>query len=93
MSLNDLFLIILNNPLIFMTKDYLIKNFIKNNYSKDEIIPILKNEITKIIIFKFREESLVDKFISEYNNKTLYSELKSYKISLLITKKSIENKK
>ena len=71
MSLNDLFLIILNNPLIFMTKAYIITNFLQNNYSNVEVIPITKNEIPKIIIFKFQEESLSEKFISEYNNKPL----------------------
>ena len=92
MSSNDLFLIILNNPLIFMTKDYIIKNFLKNQFSKGEVIPIIKNEIPKIIIFKFKEESLIDKFISEYNNKTLSSEL-NYKISLSKINKSIEELK
>ena len=92
MSSNNLFLIILNNPLIFMTKDYIIKNFLKNKFSKGEVIPIIKNEIPKIIIFKFKEESLIDQFISEYNNKTLSSEL-NYKISLSKTNKSIEELK
>ena len=92
MSSNDFFLIILNNPLIFMTKDYIIKNFLQNNFSNIEVIPITKNEIPKIIIFKFQEESIVDKFISKYNNKPLFNEL-NYNISLSKTKKSIEELK
>ena len=54
MSSNDFFLITLNNPLIFMTKDYIIKNFLQNNYSNVVVIPITKNEIPKIIIFKIQ---------------------------------------
>ena len=50
---------ILNNPLIFMTKDYLEKTFLKDKFSKGEIVPITKNEIPKIILIKFAEESLI----------------------------------
>jgi hypothetical protein len=92
MSTNDLILIILNNPLIFMTKDYLTKNFLENNCSKGEVIPVAENEIPKIIIFKFQEESLIDKFISEYNNKPISNDI-NYNISLKKTKKSIEELK
>ena len=69
MTLNALPLITLNNPLIFMTKDYLKKIFLQNKYSKGEIIPIIKNEIPRKIIIKFSEETLIDDFISEHNNK------------------------
>jgi len=89
MASNILPKIILNNPLIFMTKDYLEKTFLKDKFSKGEIIPIIKNEIPKIILIKFEEESLIDQFISEYNDKPLLEEL-NYKLSLTKTTKEEE---
>ena len=89
MSSNCLSLIILNNPLIFMTKTYLEKIFLKNKYSKGEIIPIIKNDIPKKIIIKLTEESLIDEFISDYNNKPLLNEF-NYILSLTKTNKTVE---
>ena len=89
MSSNDLPLITLNNPLIFMTKNMLEQKFFKDKYSKGEIIPIFKNEIPKKYIIKFQDESLIDQFISDYNNKPLLKEL-NYNLSLTKTTKSEE---
>ena len=92
MTLNALPLITLNNPLIFMTKDYLKKIFLQNKYSKGEIIPIIKNEIPRKIIIKFSEETLIDDFISEHNNKPLSNEF-NYILSLTKTTKDEEELK
>ena len=86
MSSNILPKVIINNPLIFMTKEYLEKTFLKDKFTKGEIIPIIKNEIPKIILIKFGEESLIDQFINEYNDKPLLEEF-NYKLSLTKTTK------
>ena len=85
-------LIILNHPAIFMTKTYLEKILLKNKYSKGEIIPIIKNDIPKLIIIKFPEESLIDEFISEHNNKPISDKL-DFIMSLTKTNKAIEELK
>ena len=82
MTSNKLAIIILNNPLIFMTEDYLKNFFIKDKYSKGKIIPIYQNEIPIKIIFIFSEESLIDEFFSEFNDKPFTEQL-DYKLSLI----------
>ena len=74
-------LVILNNPLVFMNTDYLKDKLIKGKYAKGEIIQISQNEIPIKIIFKFSEQSLIDEFISEYNDKPI-SDNFNYKLSL-----------
>ena len=74
-------LVILNNPLIFMSPDYIKDKLIKGKYSKGEIISIIQNEIPIKIIFKFPEQSLIDEFISDYNDKPI-SDSFNYKLSL-----------
>ena len=74
-------LVILNNPLIFMSPDYIKDKLIKGKYSKGEIISITQNEIPIKIIFKFSEQPLIDEFISEYNDKPI-SDSFNYKLSL-----------
>ena len=81
MTSNNLPLISLNNPLIFMDNDFLKEELLKGKYSKGEIIPISINEFPYKILFKFSEQSLIDDFISEYNNKPI-SEKFDYKLSL-----------
>ena len=71
MTSNNLPLISLNNPLIFMDNDFLKEELLKGKYSKGEIIPISINEFPYKILFKFSEQSLIDDFISEYNNKPI----------------------
>jgi hypothetical protein len=90
MSTGIIPLIILNNPLFFMTNNYLKKIYLQNKYSKGEIIPVIKNEIPRIIIFKFDDESLIDQFISDYNDKPISSKI-DYKISLSKRTSSIED--
>ena len=92
MSTRIIPLIILNNPLFFMTNNYLKKIYLQNKYSKGEIIPVIKNEIPRIIIFKFDDESLIDQFISDYNDKPISSKI-DYKISLSKSTSSIEDLK
>ena len=92
MSTGIIPLIILNNPLFFMTNNYLKKIYLQNKYCKGEIIPVIKNEIPRIIIFKFEDESLIDQFISDYNDKPISSKL-DYKISLSKRTCSIEDLK
>ena len=89
MSSNNLPLIILNNPLMFMDENYLKKIFLTEKYSKGEAIPISQNEILIKIIFKFPEEPLIDEFLSEFNDKQ-YSPQLDYKLSLTKETKSIE---
>ena len=80
-------LVILNNPLIFMNTDYLKDKLIKGKYAKGEIISIIQNEIPIKIIFKFPEQSLIDEFISEYNDKPISNNF-NYKLSLSKENKS-----
>ena len=81
-------LVILNNPLIFMTKDFLSETLLKNKYSAGEAIPIIKNGVPKIIIFKLPEE-LIDNFISEFNNKPISKDI-NYPITLTKSTKTVE---
>ena len=74
-------LVILNNPLIFMSPDYIKDKLIKGKYAKGEIISIIQNEIPIKIIFKFSEQPLIDEFISDYNDKPI-SDSFNYKLSL-----------
>ena len=89
MSSNDAPLIILNNPLVFMTEDYLKKLLFKDKYSQGKSIPIIKNEIPIKIIIKFPENLLIDQFILDYNDKPLLNEF-NYKLSLEKTLKTEE---
>ena len=89
MSSNSLPLILLNNPLIFMDEAYIKKIILKDKFSKGEIFPILQNEIPIKIIIQFSEESLVDEFLSKFNDKPL-SEYLNYKLSLTKETKSKE---
>ena len=90
MTSNNLPLIILNNPLIFMDDIYLKNKLLKEKYSKKgEIIPICQNEIPIIIIIKFSEEPLIDEFFTEFNDKPLSSQL-DYKLSLSKEKRTEE---
>ena len=86
---NNLPLIILNNPLIFMDEEYLKSVLFKEKYSKYELTPICQNEIPIKIIIQFFEEPLIDEFISHYNNKPLSDKL-DYKFSLTKETKSKE---
>ena len=92
MSANKFPFVVLNNPLIFMTNNYLKKIYLQNKYSKGEVIPIIKNEIPKLIIFKFDDESLIDQFISDYNDKPISNQF-DYRISLSKTNKTIDELK
>lgn len=89
MSSNGVPLVALNNPAVFMTKEYLEKIFLKDKYSKGEIIPIIKNEVQILTVVKFPEEALVDEFISEFNNKPISSEF-NFILSLTKTNKTVE---
>ena len=90
MSSNGVPLVALNNPAVFMTKEYLEKIFLKDKYSKGEIIPIIKNEVQILTVIKFPEEALVDEFISEFNNKPISTEF-NFILSLTKTNKIVEN--
>ena len=78
---NNLPLIILNNPLIFMDEVYLKSVLFKGKFSKCELTPIYQNEIPIKIIIQFSEEPLIDEFISQYKDKPLTDKL-DYKLSL-----------
>jgi hypothetical protein len=82
-------LIILNNPVIFMNESYLKKNLLKGKFSKVESIPICQNEVIIKIIFKFNNSTLVDQFLTEYDNKPL-SNKTDYKYSFSKTDKTEE---
>ena len=89
MSSAELPLIILENPLMFMDQSYLKTHILKDKYPDAEIIEILQNEVPKKIIIKLKEENLIDKFMSEFNNKQ-YNEKLNYNLLLTKTKKSEE---
>ena len=89
MSSVELPLIILENPLMFMDQSYLKTHILKDKYPDAEIIEILQNEVPKKIIIKLKEESLIDEFMSEFNNKQ-YNEKLNYNLLLTKTKKSEE---
>ena len=89
MSSNNVSVITLNNPAIFMTKTFLEKILLTNKFSKGQIIPIIKNEVPKLIIIKFSEESLINEFISQYNNKPISNEY-NYILSLTKSNKTLE---
>ena len=92
MESKNLPLIILNNPLIFMDEIYLKNKFLKDKYSKGEIVTISQNEIIIKAIIKFSDESLIDQFISDFNGKPLSDQL-DYKLSLSKETKSEEEVK
>ena len=81
--------IILNNPVMFMNKDYLKSQLLKDKFGNGEITEICHNEVPFIIIFKFNEESLIDEFITQYNNKPLNDKL-NYTLSLEKVEKTEE---
>ena len=90
MSSNNLPLIILNNPLVFMDDIYLKNKLLKGKFSKKgEIIPICQNEIPIKILIKFTEEPLIDEFLTEFNDKPLSPQL-NYNLSLTKETKSEE---
>ena len=60
MASKNLPIITLNNPLIFMDEEFFKETFLKDKYSKGQIVPICQNEIPKKIIIKLPEESLID---------------------------------
>ena len=89
MEEKDLPLIVHENPLIFMNSEYLKNYLLKDKYSKGEIIEISQNEIPIKIIIKFKEESLIDEFLSQFNNKPLNDKF-NYILSLTKTEKKEE---
>ena len=89
MSSAELPLIILENPLMFMDQSYLKTHILKDKYPDAEIIEILQNEVPKKIIIKLKEETLIDEFMSEFNNKQ-YNEKLNYNLLLTKSKKSEE---
>ena len=81
MTYVDLPIVILENPLMFMNGEYCKEHLLKDKYSKGEITEILQDEIPKKMIIKFKEETLIDEFISQYNNKPLTDKL-NYNLTL-----------
>ena len=95
MSSANLPLIILENPLIFMDGKYLKSHLLKGKYSKGEIIEIIYNQVPIKMIIKFEEESLIDEFLSQYNNKGFNDKLnynfKNKKENLKLSENNIKN--
>lgn len=83
-------LIILENPYIFVNEEYLKTNLLTGKYSNGKVIEILQNEIPIKIIIKFKEETLTEEFISNYNNKPISDKL-NYNLSLTKTDKKDED--
>ena len=92
MTSTNLPLIIHENPLIFMDGKYWKKFILKDKYSSGEVIEIIHNQVPEKIIIKFKEESLIDEFISQYNNKGFNDKL-NYNFSLTKSDKSEEDLK
>ena len=86
----DLPIVILENPLMFMNGEYCKEHLLKDKYSKGEIKEILQDEIPKKIIIKLKEETLIDEFISQYNNKPLTDKF-NYNLSLTKSDKKEED--
>jgi hypothetical protein len=72
-----------------MDKKYLKTHILKDKYSNGEVIEIIHNEVPIKMIIKLKEESLIDEFISEYNNKSFNDKL-NYNLSLTKSDKSEE---
>ena len=72
-----------------MSRDYLNKMLLKDNYSDGEIIPIYKNEVPLKVILKFSNESLIDQFMFDFNNKSISDKL-NYILSLSKEEKTEE---
>ena len=89
MSSLELPIIILENPLIFMNGTYLKTRVLKNKYSNGEVIEISQNEVPIKLLIKFKEEVLIDEFISQFNNKK-YCDKLNYNLSLTKTTKTEE---
>ena len=89
MSSLELPIIILENPLIFMNGTYLKTRILKNKYSNGEVIEISQNEVPIKLLIKFKEEVLIDEFISQFNNKK-YCDKLNYNLSLTKTTKTEE---
>ena len=89
MSSDELPIIILENPLIFMNATYLKTHILKDKYSDVEILEISQNEVPIKIIIKLKEESLINEFMTQFNNKK-YCDKLNYNLLLTKTKKSIE---
>ena len=89
MSSLELPIIILENPLIFMNGTYLKTRILKNKYSNGEVIEISQNEVPIKLLIKFKEEVLIDEFISKFNNKK-YCDKLNYNLSLTKTTKTEE---
>ena len=81
MDSGNLPLIIIENPLVFMDKEFIKSQLLKNKYSSGEIIDIIQNEIPIKILIKFNNESLIEDFIAEFNNKPITDKL-NYNLSL-----------
>ena len=89
MNSESLPLIIHENPLMFMNKEYLTTNLLKNKYSSGEITEITQNEVPIKNIIKFKEEALIKDFITEFNNKPI-SDKFNYNIILTKVNKTKE---
>ena len=89
MSSLELPIIILENPLIFMNGTYLKTRILKNKYSNGEVTEISQNEVPIKLLIKFKEEVLIDEFISQFNNKK-YCDKLNYNLSLTKTTKTEE---
>ena len=83
MNSESLPLIIHENPLMFMNKEYLTTNLLKNKYSSGEITEITQNEVPIKNIIKFKEEALIKDFITEFNNKPISDQ---FNYNIILTK-------
>ena len=61
--------IIIENPTMFMNGEYIKTYLLKDKYSSGEVVEILQNEVPIKMIIKLKEESLIDDFLLQYNNK------------------------
>ena len=89
MTSENLPLIIHENPLVFMNKEYLKTHLLKDDYSEGEIIEIIHNEVPIKMIIKFRKESLIEDFMNKFNNKPI-SDKFNYNLNLTKVKKTEE---
>lgn len=84
--------LLIENPLNFMTKSYFEKNFLINDFfnSKNIIEIAYKNNLPKKILITFASPEKSDQFLSQYNNKS-FDPFISYKLKISKTSKTLKD--
>ena len=92
MTAVNLPIILLENPSMFVNQESLKSTILKDKFSDGEITEIIQNEVPIKIIIKFKEEALIDEFMSQFNNKQFSDKFNYNLILSKINKKEEEIK-